>query len=460
MTSTTIIDSFELKLKTCVREVAGKRKVFSAKWQNKNVFVKIFLHTDSAERHWKRDVDGILLFNKKGILSPALLWSGKFPAIKNICSDNAFGIILEAIPDAEAFSCRWENSNDKTRLVKKAVEVIAGHHKAGLIQRDLHFGNFLFSGNLCYSLDGDALHEYELTPIEKAAENYALLTAQAEVIHENLFAEQIAEYCKLTSYDSEKFTALFNRFLMPLRKTRCHNLLKKIYRDCTAINTYNSPGRRSFIQSKFDSPELRKCIDNPESFFPKDKKKLLKNGNSATVALINVNGQDLVVKRYNYSKNIKTFIRRFRKSRASISWSNAFRLLNYGLKTPEPYALVETFKGPMIEHAYFIAEHIHGEDLLNFYKHSPSDEKALNIAGQMKDIFAVWKQCKIAHGDCKATNFILHNERVFIIDLDAMHEMNSLKAFNKAHKKDIKRWMKNWEEDQALTDLFKSEFRL
>ena len=459
MTLTTIIESFELKLKACVREVAGKRKVFSASWQDKDVFVKVFIHSESAERHWKRDVDGIKLFSDNDILSPKLLWSGKFPPLKGVCSEHAFALIVEAIPNPEPLSEKWDITDDKPKLLKKVIQTIASHHNAGLIQSDLHFGNFLFSKDKCYSLDGDALHKFEKTPIEKAAENYALLTAQAKVIDENLFSDAIEEYCQLTKFNQQKFTQIFNKCLMPIRKKRCHKLLKKIYRKCSAINTYKLPGRRSFIQSKFDCAELRKCIENPESFFPKDESKLLKNGNSATVALVNIGGKDLVIKRYNYNKNLKTFIRRFRKSRASISWSNSFRLLNYGMRTPEPYALIETSKGPMIDHAYFIAEHVKGKDLLEFLKVNNPEPKHELISQQMKDIFSVWRKCKIAHGDCKATNFIMHDDEVCIIDLDAMQEMSSKKNFKKAHKKDMKRWLKNWEGDEALTALFRSGFQ-
>jgi len=451
LTTTTIIESFKLNLKACVREVAGKRKVFSASWQNKDVFVKVFIHPDSAERHWKRDVEGIKLFADNNILSPALLWSGKFPKLESVSNENAFGIILEAIPNPEPLSGKWEKTKDKASLVQKIIEVIAEHHNAGLIQSDLHFGNFLFSDGKCYSLDGDALQKFDKAPIEKAASNYALLTAQAEVIHENLFVDAIPKYCELTGFNEDKFSEYVHKSLMPLRKKRCHNLLKKIYRKCTAINTYNSPGRRSFINSKYDSPALRKCIDNPENYFPKDKDQLLKNGNSATVALIEVDGKELVVKRYNYNKNLKTFIRRFRKSRASTSWSNAFRLQNYGMKTPEPYALIETFKGPMVDHAYFIAEHIKGNDLLDVLSKNENKEETQLICQQMKDIFTVWKKCKIAHGDCKATNFIYHENEVYIIDLDAMQEMNSPTTFAKAHEKDLKRWMKNWGDSQNFT---------
>lgn len=454
MTITTIIESFELKLKTCVREVPGKRMVFSGSWQSNDVFVKLFIHKESAERHWKREVAGLYLFKEAGILSPEILWCGKLPKIESIKnSENSFGLIVKAIPNAVSFADEWENNTNKESLLALLIPVLAAHHNAGLIQTDLHFGNFIISNGQCYSLDGDALHKSPAKiSLGKAAENYALLTAQAAVADEELFLEFISTYCKITGYEESTFRAAITKILLDKRKRRCQKLLKKVYRECTAINAIKSNGKRAFIHRPFESNELKKCIDNPDSFFPKDSSKLLKNGNSASVALAKIDGRKVVIKRYNYKKNMKTFIRRFRKSRASISWSNAFRLKNYGLNTPEPIALIETYTGPMMQFAYYICEYIEGTDLDHYCKDPTNSNKLPDIKIEMESIFSVFKKCQILHGDCKATNFIYSNDRIYIIDLDAMKEFSNSEKFTHKHQKDLKRWAKNWEG----TDLFQS----
>lgn len=448
MTITTIIESFELKLKTCVREVPGKRMVFSGSWQDNDVFAKLFIHKESAERHWKREVAGLYLFKEAGILSPEILWCGKLPKIESINnSENSYGLIVKAIPNAVSFADEWEKTDDKKRLLNILIPVLASHHNAGLIQTDLHFGNFIISDDLCYSLDGDALHKSTAKISSgKAAENYALLTAQAAVADEEIFLDLIGSYCKTTGYDESTFRATVNKLLHNIRKRRCQKLLNKIYRECTAVNAIKNSGRRAFIHRPYESDELRKCIENPDSFFPKDANKLLKNGNSATVALAKIDGRKVVIKRYNYQKNIKTFIRRFRKSRASISWSNAFRLKNYGLNTPEPIALIETYRGPMMQFAYYISEYVEGTDLEHYCKDPANLAKLQDIKTEMESIFSVFKKCQILHGDCKATNFILSNGQIYIIDLDAMKEYSNSNKFSIKHQKDLKRWLKNWED--------------
>ena len=78
---------------------------------------------------------------------------------------------------------------------------------------------------------------------------------------------------------------------------------------------------------------------------------------------------------------------------------------------------------------------------------------------QVNEIFKVWNKCFIAHGDCKATNFILHNDQVYIIDLDAMQEMNKRENFEKFQRKDLKRWLKNWDSHEMLKEKFKLVFQ-
>ncbi|NQZ60294.1 MAG: hypothetical protein HRT88_22825 [Lentisphaeraceae bacterium] len=218
-------------------------------------------------------------------------------------------------------------------------------------------------------------------------------------------------------------------------------------------------GRRAWINTHFDNKEFRNFLHNPEKFFPEDSADLLKDGNSATVAVVDLDEGRFVVKRYNYSKNFHTFLRRFRKSRASRSWASAHRLMNYGLLTPEPVALVETTVGPAIKHAYFIARFTKTIDALEYFtsKEFSFDEK-LKMMDRVVEMFTVFKKCLIYHGDCKATNFLVLQDRLSIIDLDSMRELKDSKKFKKYFRRDLKRWFKNWEGDKELTKAFVDKF--
>ena len=53
---------------------------------------------------------------------------------------------------------------------------------------------------------------------------------------------------------------------------------------------------------------------------------------------------------------------------------------------------------------------------------------------------------KISHGDMKATNFIFYEDKLLVLDLDAMKRHSNTKSFQRAIQKDLDRFMKNWRE--------------
>jgi len=61
----------------------------------------------------------------------------------------------------------------------------------------------------------------------------------------------------------------------------------------------------------------------------------------------------------------------------------------------------------------------------------------------------------ITHGDLKTTNLIISNHLPTFIDLDSMQQHSKNVAFYKAKKKDINRFLKNWENDPVNSVFFK-----
>ena len=169
--------------------------------------------------------------------------------------------------------------------------------------------------------------------------------------------------------------------------------------------------------------------------------KLLKDGSSATVALVDGPSGPLVVKRYNIKGAAHGFSRAFRKSRAWVSWTNANRLDFLGISTVKPVALVEERFGPLRRKAYFVTEYIDGPDATVLAKKK-------NPMAEMASIVDILKELAVAgvsHGDLKASNFLLGNDGPVIIDLDSMKEHMSAVDRDRAEKKDIARFMRNWD---------------
>ena len=112
---------------------------------------------------------------------------------------------------------------------------------------------------------------------------------------------------------------------------------------------------------EFYDEKLIRFLSNPDLVI--DESRLLKKGNTSTVALVVMSGKSLVVKRYNIKSTWHGLRRCFRRSRAWISWRNSHRLVFLGIRTAKPVAFLEKRWGPFRSKAYFITEHVDGVDL-------------------------------------------------------------------------------------------------
>jgi tRNA A-37 threonylcarbamoyl transferase component Bud32 len=224
---------------------------------------------------------------------------------------------------------------------------------------------------------------------------------------------------------------------------RRRKYLKKIYRECLSYVCRRSWHRYIVYSRELQKEDILPLLNDPDKFMVKGR--LLKDGNTCTLALVNVGGLGLVVKRYNI-KNVRHALKRcLRPSRAWKSWKNAHRLTLLGIPTPRPMALVENRWGPLRSKAYFITEYIEAITLKNLFCSGIVEEKALkDVIEQFVDVLQRFADASMCHGDFKATNFLVAGEQIWVTDLDSMQEHRFSRPFRRAFKKDCKRFMKNW----------------
>ncbi len=70
-------------------------------------------------------------------------------------------------------------------------------------------------------------------------------------------------------------------------------------------------------------------------------------------------------------------------------------------------------------------------------------------------MLSMLKSSMLSHGDMKATNIIIHDNKPFLLDLDSMVARTSKNRFVRAWSKDMKRFMQNWQDLPETTQLFK-----
>ena len=78
------------------------------------------------------------------------------------------------------------------------------------------------------------------------------------------------------------------------------------------------------------------------------------------------------------------------------------------------------------------------------------DDQLHSIAELLKNL----SQAGVTHGDLKASNFLLSEEGAVIIDLDSMKEHVDHRRRTQAEKKDLERFMKNWESNPSIERKF------
>ena len=451
--------SVELICESIARIIPGKRLVCLGKWNKKPVAVKIFLSSGSARQRCKREIKGINALKNAGIKTPALLLQGNLQ--QGDIPVLVFQRIMPAFNPHEVFDMA-ETDEKRSELLKRIAVVIAEQHEAGLKQKDLHLGNFLLSDNDIYTIDGDTVDTGQTgTPLPKAMSlnNLGLFLAQFNRNFDHLFSAAFQAYAAKRSWPSD--SSLFKRLLKEVkfqRKNRSKKYLHKIFRECTSFVCHKSWNSYMVCERNFYHGEMKKLIADPDSVI--DSSRLLKDGNSATVALAEVNGKLLVIKRYNIKNFIHALKRCPRDTRAWSSWRNAHRLELLGIPTPKPIAFLERRWGPFRSTSYYISEYIDGTDLYRLITSDKSKEiniEALSISfGEMLKLLA---DANMSHGDFKATNFIVAGKKLYVIDIEGMCKHSCRWSLRRSLKRDCRRFMKNWKDIPKVARAFQNQIR-
>ena len=194
---------------------------------------------------------------------------------------------------------------------------------------------------------------------------------------------------------------------------------------------------------------LRLIVEDPDQVIDTHAR-ILKHDHTTTVALLSKDGESLIIKRYN-TKNLWHALRRpFRRSRAANYWHMAKLYEQSGLSLPNPVAYIENRFGPLRGKSYFINEYIQGENLLTYLTNCRQRPDVDKTERQVIELFEMLYSAGIVHGDMKATNILVHDDKLFLLDLDASRKTNKQVLFARGYKKDRGRFLKNWENHPEL----------
>lgn len=330
--------------------------------------------------------------------------------------------------------------NEQKDWLQHLAEWFATLHQYGYIHRDPHLDNFIQSGDRKFLLDYAAIQpdKWRNNPDQAVASNPVLALDNLALLLAQFEPNPQLCHCLLHAYaQARNWPWLLT--LEPLFRLRSHaryclrerRYLRKIFRNCTQSRIIHSAAGHGHCRTTV-LEQLKPWLENPDDLFHQDSTELLKNGNSATVCAVKVAGLAIVVKRYNIKSGWHFVRRACRSSRARHAWRAAHLLEFYGLPSATPLAWLQCKKWGMNYRSYFISQQLQGKAI------------TIHDKPQCEEIIAQLHHYHISHGDLKASNFILLNDKPYLIDLDATSNAHWKNKLTCAYDKDWARWEKNW----------------
>jgi len=161
---------------------------------------------------------------------------------------------------------------------------------------------------------------------------------------------------------------------------------------------------------------------------------------------VSIEGRSYIVKRY----NLKSFVHRVRrwfKPRARRAWRNGHHLASVGVSTAKPIALLEHKWSWARGVCYLVMPDVGNQDLARALAAAPQDFEC--YAPGTLAVLRALQAAGLQHGDLKATNFVLADDRVVLIDYDALRSGPS--------DPDWQRFLANWSAQPRLLQRWQAE---
>lgn len=459
----TLPDDSILAIDEVVRVVPNKRMVCKGVWRNLHVYAKLFIGTQ-AKKYALRDKQGVQALINANIATPDLLYAGKvngmealiFKAIET--AQNAEVLYQQLVESQQ--SNLADQKAARLNLLLKLTETVAQLHNANLQQTDLYFKNFLVDAETVYTIDGDGIQP--LSPLCKQRQkrrNLATLFSKMDVLDSGWIQDCYTYYCKQTGakYLAFDFADLYYLTQKIRQKTTSAYADKKVFRTCTDVKVTQNFKQYTASTSDFDATDLSvKQLDSSLD----DAQNRLKSGNTCTVGKAFIADKNVVIKRYNIKNIGHGFKLSISQSRAAKSWANAHRLNILNIATAKPLLLLEARFGCFRQRTYFLAEYIDAPNIADFFATNSNKKVRAEAVKNIATLFYKLYLLKISHGDMKATNIKIADNKPVLIDLDSLLQHRFRSFALKAHARDLCRFMRNWQDTPALYNAFIKAFKV
>ncbi len=176
---------------------------------------------------------------------------------------------------------------------------------------------------------------------------------------------------------------------------------------------------------------------------------VLKDGPAATVVALE--GGALVLKRFRFPDPLRALRRAPRRSRALLAFRAGLRLGALGLGVAPPLAVIERRRLGLGSASWLLSAGLPGRDAGALLADASLDAAArTRLVDALVEVVARLQRERIAHGDLKATNFLVDGDAVRLLDLHAVTRVR--RPTDARLRRDRRRFLRNLEPWPALLD--------
>jgi tRNA A-37 threonylcarbamoyl transferase component Bud32 len=452
-----------LQLTESLRVIPRKRITARGTWQGKDIIAKVFFKPRKAAYYAERDRIGVNSLLQAGVTTPNLYYAGA-SQVKGV-----HVLIFEFIDNATSLAELWEHATDpkaQLRLLVKTIHGIAKQHNVGLLQMDMHTGNFIFSSGRVYSLDGDAIKRVTRRKrglrLKAGLKNLAALIAQMSFVHEVKTQHVFGAYCNSRNYKpSGRYFLYFEKQIAKQAQRLRRKILEKTLRECSSFVVRSSFTLRAIWsreQSKTDLPVLLPVLEQKVKQQP-PAEEIYKTHGYECVKLPSEN-RALVVKRYALRHLYEGFWHALGFSKAKKAWVNSHSLNLIRVPTIKPIAFCERGLLPWFGKSYLISEFIEGISLNEFVTlNETSTELLADVFAGVALAFQKLARSQITYGDMNARHFLVTKQGVLLTNFDRIKLHRSAEVFERTMQQQLYQFLQNWQDKPHIASLATAAFK-
>ena len=428
----------EIQCVHLVRLLPRKRLVAVASLAGEQLLLKLFFGT-RARMRMQREVAGLHHLQRLEIATPC--FRGRFSS-----GDGIYGLALDYYPGAVDLRQAWQGIRafrDRLDMIFRVVALMADMHAKGVLQRDVHLGNWLLAGGRLLAIDGDQISSSRAPCKTQACfRNLAEFHAQLPPAEDQLLKLSWPAYCTVRRWQADRRRDLARlETLVKLARKKHLDLLKD---KCLRNSTRHVSGlnwRCRYAARRQEPMTFLSVWKHPDKLF--DGAALLKNGRTATVARFSWGGGCQVVKRYKV-QGVWHWLRLcFLLSPARRSWQNSHLLESLGIQTIAPDFFLERRLGPLHTRSYLVYPFIPSEDARTVLSRADKEDRPFLIQSLMNMLLCL-RGTMVSHGDLRATSILMTERGPLLLDMDAVVLYSSRRRFARAFGKDISRFLSSF----------------